>query len=235
MNVSYSEIDGKPYLLYHDHVNLGLAVDFRARRQRVLVVPNIKRADKMDFKSFWLAYEDLILAPGTTISRPMTSPGPRSGSRIPERSGPSSRYLASCPTRVSSSASGRSPIRPSTRPRTPNIWLGRGSAECSPSPRPTTIVSSRVHVGRTPPTYSPTLARRGRLLRRHLPGARDPLYAGALGHRRQSSVGSPEWAEKQANVFRLLNAYRVRGHLIADLDPLRQQLPQMYQELDPLH
>ncbi|MDH3250002.1 MAG: multifunctional oxoglutarate decarboxylase/oxoglutarate dehydrogenase thiamine pyrophosphate-binding subunit/dihydrolipoyllysine-residue succinyltransferase subunit, partial [Acidimicrobiia bacterium] len=47
-------------------------------------------------------------------------------------------------------------------------------------------------------------------------------------------LGSPDWSEKQANVFRLVNAYRVRGHLIADLDPLRQQAPQMYPELDPL-
>ena len=30
--------------------------------------------------------------------------------------------------------------------------------------------------------------------------------------------GTPAWAEKQARVFALINAYRVRGHLIADLD-----------------
>ena len=41
-------------------------------------------------------------------------------------------------------------------------------------------------------------------------------------------------AEKQARVFQLVNIYRVRGHLIADLDPLRQNPPNIHPELDPL-
>jgi 2-oxoglutarate dehydrogenase E1 component len=46
--------------------------------------------------------------------------------------------------------------------------------------------------------------------------------------------GSREWAEKQARAFQLINMYRVRGHLIADLDPLRQKPPVTHTELDPL-
>jgi 2-oxoglutarate dehydrogenase E1 component len=46
--------------------------------------------------------------------------------------------------------------------------------------------------------------------------------------------GSRQWAEKQARVFQLINNYRVRGHLIADLDPLRQHPPAIHPELDPL-
>ncbi len=46
--------------------------------------------------------------------------------------------------------------------------------------------------------------------------------------------GHAEWAEKQARVFQLINMYRVRGHLIADLDPLRQYPPEIHPELDPL-
>jgi 2-oxoglutarate decarboxylase len=38
---------------------------------------------------------------------------------------------------------------------------------------------------------------------------------------------------KQLKVSQLVNAYRVRGHLIADLDPLRQKPPRMHPELDP--
>jgi multifunctional 2-oxoglutarate metabolism enzyme len=38
---------------------------------------------------------------------------------------------------------------------------------------------------------------------------------------------------KQLKVSQLVNAYRVRGHLIADLDPLRQKPPSMHPELDP--
>src|SRR6185295_13546973 len=33
-------------------------------------------------------------------------------------------------------------------------------------------------------------------------------------------AGSDEAVEKQARVLQLVNAYRVRGHLVADLDPL---------------
>ena len=62
MRVSYAEFDGKPHVVDHEHINLGLAVDLpRPDGSRVLVVPNIKAADTMDFKSFWMAYENLIL------------------------------------------------------------------------------------------------------------------------------------------------------------------------------
>ncbi|HEV7886049.1 MAG TPA: multifunctional oxoglutarate decarboxylase/oxoglutarate dehydrogenase thiamine pyrophosphate-binding subunit/dihydrolipoyllysine-residue succinyltransferase subunit, partial [Acidimicrobiales bacterium] len=38
---------------------------------------------------------------------------------------------------------------------------------------------------------------------------------------------------KQVHVQTLINMYRVRGHLIADLDPLKAKPPKMYSELDP--
>ena len=40
---------------------------------------------------------------------------------------------------------------------------------------------------------------------------------------------------KQMQVDQLTNMYRVRGHLIADLDPLRQLAPAMHPELDPTY
>src|SRR5690606_10852484 len=39
--------------------------------------------------------------------------------------------------------------------------------------------------------------------------------------------------EKQMQVSTLINMYRVRGHLIADLDPLSAEPPEMHPELDP--
>ena len=39
--------------------------------------------------------------------------------------------------------------------------------------------------------------------------------------------------EKQVHVQTLINMYRVRGHLIADLDPLRWKEPHIHPELDP--
>jgi multifunctional 2-oxoglutarate metabolism enzyme len=61
MNNSYSEVDGNPTLVTPPHVNLGLAIDLaKADGSRTLVVPSIKAAEQMDFRQFWQAYEDLV-------------------------------------------------------------------------------------------------------------------------------------------------------------------------------
>ncbi|MHB1876655.1 MAG: multifunctional oxoglutarate decarboxylase/oxoglutarate dehydrogenase thiamine pyrophosphate-binding subunit/dihydrolipoyllysine-residue succinyltransferase subunit, partial [Streptosporangiaceae bacterium] len=85
MNESYAEVDGKPTLVRPEHVNLGLAIDVRkGDGTRQLLVPSIKAAEQMDFRQFWLAYEDLVRKAragklavedfaGTTIS--LTNPG----------------------------------------------------------------------------------------------------------------------------------------------------------------
>ncbi len=55
-------------------------------------------------------------------------------------------------------------------------------------------------------------------------------------HRDMSDAFGPvgNFVEKQQKVDRLVNAYRVRGHLIAHLDPLDWTEPRMHAELDPL-
>ncbi|MQA94515.1 MAG: multifunctional oxoglutarate decarboxylase/oxoglutarate dehydrogenase thiamine pyrophosphate-binding subunit/dihydrolipoyllysine-residue succinyltransferase subunit [Streptosporangiales bacterium] len=85
MNNGYAEVDGKPTLLQPAHVNLGLAIDVqKANGQRQLLVPNIKSAETMDFRQFWTAYEEVVRKArsgkltvedfaGTTIS--LTNPG----------------------------------------------------------------------------------------------------------------------------------------------------------------
>src|SRR5262249_38289507 len=61
LNSSYAEEDGKPVVVRHPHVNLGLAVDVQRRDgAHSLLVPNVKRADTLDFAAFWEAYEDVI-------------------------------------------------------------------------------------------------------------------------------------------------------------------------------
>ncbi len=40
-------------------------------------------------------------------------------------------------------------------------------------------------------------------------------------------------AAKQVHVQTIINMYRVRGHLIADLDPLEAKKPALHPELDP--
>ncbi|WP_233358559.1 multifunctional oxoglutarate decarboxylase/oxoglutarate dehydrogenase thiamine pyrophosphate-binding subunit/dihydrolipoyllysine-residue succinyltransferase subunit [Thermomonospora amylolytica] len=85
MNYSYAEADGKPVLVKPEHVNLGLAIDIKKEDgQRQLVVPSIKAAETLDFRQFWAAYEEIVRKArggkltledfqGTTIS--LTNPG----------------------------------------------------------------------------------------------------------------------------------------------------------------
>jgi 2-oxoglutarate decarboxylase len=85
MNAAYTEEAGKPVLATPHHVNLGLAIDQRAKDgSRQLLVPSIKRVDEMDFRQFWTAYEDVVRKArnnkltvadfqGTTVS--LTNPG----------------------------------------------------------------------------------------------------------------------------------------------------------------
>ncbi|WP_030154972.1 multifunctional oxoglutarate decarboxylase/oxoglutarate dehydrogenase thiamine pyrophosphate-binding subunit/dihydrolipoyllysine-residue succinyltransferase subunit [Glycomyces sp. NRRL B-16210] len=61
MNASYKVVDGKPQLVTPEHVNLGLAIDLaKPDGTRTLVVPSIKNTESMDFREFWQAYEDLV-------------------------------------------------------------------------------------------------------------------------------------------------------------------------------
>jgi len=61
MNVAYAEVDGKPGVLQPNHVNLGLAIDLpKPDGTRQLLVPNVKASDTMDFAQFWASYEDMV-------------------------------------------------------------------------------------------------------------------------------------------------------------------------------
>ncbi|MEV6602586.1 multifunctional oxoglutarate decarboxylase/oxoglutarate dehydrogenase thiamine pyrophosphate-binding subunit/dihydrolipoyllysine-residue succinyltransferase subunit [Kutzneria sp. NPDC051319] len=61
MNNNYGVVDGKPSIITPEHVNLGLAIDLPGKNgQRTLVVASIKHCETMTFTQFWQAYEDLI-------------------------------------------------------------------------------------------------------------------------------------------------------------------------------
>ena len=85
MNFGYTEVEDKPALVQPSHVNFGLAIDMtKPDGTRALLVPSIKGADAMDFAGFWAAYEDVVRRArankltaddftGTTIT--LTNPG----------------------------------------------------------------------------------------------------------------------------------------------------------------
>ena len=86
MNNGFTDREnGKPALVMPGHVNLGLAIDMaKPDGTRQLLVPTIKSAESMDFAHFWTAYEDVVRKArgskltvedfqGTTIT--LTNPG----------------------------------------------------------------------------------------------------------------------------------------------------------------
>ena len=84
-NVYYDEVDGKPAAVSPANINFGLAIDIpKPDGTRALLVPNIKRAQKLNFAEFVAEYEKLVKKArdnsltaedfqGTTIS--LTNPG----------------------------------------------------------------------------------------------------------------------------------------------------------------
>ena len=85
LNNSYTTINNKPHLLTKEYINLGIAVDLiKKNGDRSLIVPNIKKAGQKDFAEFCAAYDGMVsksrrgkIEPddfqGTTIS--LTNPG----------------------------------------------------------------------------------------------------------------------------------------------------------------
>ncbi|MEI2764862.1 MAG: multifunctional oxoglutarate decarboxylase/oxoglutarate dehydrogenase thiamine pyrophosphate-binding subunit/dihydrolipoyllysine-residue succinyltransferase subunit [Dermatophilaceae bacterium] len=61
MNAAFGEREGKPVVVHPAHVNLGLAIDLaKPDGSRQLLVPSIKAAEALDFVRFWTAYEDMV-------------------------------------------------------------------------------------------------------------------------------------------------------------------------------
>lgn len=61
MNVGFTDVDGKPAVLRSADINLGIAIDLpKDDGTRQLLVPAIKGCQAKDFKEFWDAYEDVV-------------------------------------------------------------------------------------------------------------------------------------------------------------------------------
>jgi 2-oxoglutarate dehydrogenase E1 component len=85
MNAFFGDIEGKPAIGHPQHINLGIAIDLaKADGSRQLLVPSIKGCEDLDFAQFWNAYEVVVGKAragtltvedfaGTTVS--LTNPG----------------------------------------------------------------------------------------------------------------------------------------------------------------
>ncbi len=189
MNNTFAEVDGKPTMVTPAHINLGLAVDQqKPDGTRQLVVPSIKGCESMDFAGFWTAYEEIIRRArdnkltmddysGTTMS--LTNVGGlgtnHSGAAADARPGRHRRRRRDGVPRRVAGRLGRDP-QPQRHQQGHDDDL-----DLRPPRHPGRAV------GRVPAPHAPAAAGRGRLLRRDLPLAADPLRADPLGqgHRRQ--------------------------------------------------
>ncbi|HEU0206323.1 MAG TPA: multifunctional oxoglutarate decarboxylase/oxoglutarate dehydrogenase thiamine pyrophosphate-binding subunit/dihydrolipoyllysine-residue succinyltransferase subunit, partial [Pseudolysinimonas sp.] len=222
-NVSYAEPDGKPSVVVPAHVNLGIAIDLpKPDGTRSLLVPNIKRADTMTFAEFLAAYEDVVARArtnkltaadfaGTTIS--LTNPGGIGT----EHSVPRLTQGAGC---IVGAGALEYPAAFQGSSERTLAELGIGKTITL-----TSTYDHRVIQGAGSGEFLKLIHER--LIGQHefyedifsaLRIPYDPIHWAE-----DISVDLAEKPGKTARVQELINSFRVRGHLMADIDPLEYQ------------
>ena len=227
--------DGKPRIIHNPSINMGLAVDVdKGDGSRTLVVPVLRNADSLDFSGFLAAYEDLIrkvkgnkLAvsdfQGATIT--LTNPGTIGTVQSVPRLMPGQGVIVGVGTIDYPAEFQGADER------------ALGSLGVSKVVTITSTYDHRIIQG----------AESGMFLKRV-----HELLLGEHGFYEDvfKSLGVPyeavKWRvdhspidseeamlHKQMQIATLIRVHRVRGHLIADLDPLRWKEPKLPDELDP--
>ncbi len=220
MNNSYAVVDGKPTLVEPEHVNLGIAIDLaKPDGTRNLVVPSIKAAETMDFRQFWQAYEDIVRRArkneltmedyaGTTIS--LTNPG-------------GIGTVHSMPRLVT----GQGAIIGVGAMEYPAEFAGMSDEALANNAvsKVITLTSTydhRIIQGAQSGEFLKVL--HGLLLGEH--GYYDEIFTALrlpyepVRWVRDVDTSAEGQINKTARVNELIHAYRVRGHLMADTDPL---------------
>ncbi|TMK65442.1 MAG: multifunctional oxoglutarate decarboxylase/oxoglutarate dehydrogenase thiamine pyrophosphate-binding subunit/dihydrolipoyllysine-residue succinyltransferase subunit [Actinobacteria bacterium] len=238
LNASYGvDEQDKPVVVHHRHVNLGLAVDHqRADGTRVLLVPNIKNADTLSFAELWRAYEDLIAAlranklspdafAGTTCT--ITNPGMIGTIHSVPRLMPGQGFI------LGVGALGY-----------PAEWEGADPAALAKLgvSKIITLTNTYDHriiggaeSGEFLSAIHDRLLGQDEFYDRVFESMAVP-YEPARWHPDRSAFADPaEQNAKTVHVHQLINMYRVRGHLIANLDPLVRGPRETHPELDLAH
>ncbi len=223
MNNAFAEIDGKPGLQINPDINLGLAIDItKPDGSRQLLVPNVKGAQDMDFASFWGAYEDIVRRArnggltvedfaGTTVS--LTNPGTIGTSHSVPRLMP-----------------GQGTIVGVGAMEYPAEWQG-----ASEESRVRNAVSKIMTLTSTYDHRVIQGAQSGEFLKRthELLLGGDDFYDKVF-HSLRIPYEPIRWAadvsashetdlDKTVRVQEVIHAYRVRGHLMADINPLEYE------------
>ena len=228
---------GTPGVIRHEHVGLGLAVDVeKSDGSRNLMVPVIKEADTYDFRGFVFAYEELVrkihggkagaddLA-GATVS--LTNPGTIGTVQSVPRLMPGQGAIFGV------GAMGWPAGFESADPRA-LATMGVGKVMTI-----TSTYDHRIIQGAESGLFLKYVAEcltGGHSFYEEAFAAMGVPYEPAKWSKDTNNVSdADEQVLKQIRVQELINMYRVRGHLQADLDPLRAESPTQHQELDLAH
>ena len=230
MNHGFTESNGAPARVENEHINLGIAIDIEKKDgSRNLLVPNIKNCEAMNFAEFFKDYNETVAKAregkveiadfqGTTIS--LTNPGTLG-------------TVASNPRLMA----GQSAIIATGAIEYPAEYQAMTPAALSQLGISKTIILTSTYDHRVIQGAESGLF----LAKIHefLIGKEDfyvkifndlqitlPPMRWAVDYNPSLLGGDrfTEQAEKQANVLQLINAYRIRGHLLADIDPLNMTL-----------
>jgi 2-oxoglutarate decarboxylase len=238
MNAAFAMQDGTPARIDREDVNLGIAIDIeRKDGSRSLLVPNIKRSNAMDFAQFLKSYNDIVRKArnntleiadfeGTTLS--LTNPGTLgTAASVP-------RLMASQGTII---ATGQIDYPAEYSAADPAVLADLGISKVMTM---TSTYDHRIIQGAESGAF---LARVHELLLgadafyddiyRDLRIPYEPVGWAKDRHRLALGTASQdEIVAREAAALQLINAYRVRGHLLADLDPLDYKIAK-HPELDP--
>jgi 2-oxoglutarate decarboxylase len=225
MNFGYGFVNNQPSRLQNESVNLGIAIDIEKKDgSRNLLVPNIKGGNTLNFAGFFAAYNETVNKArggkleisdfqGTTIS--LTNPGTlgtvSSNPRLMSGQGAiiatgAIEYPAEYQAMTSGALSQLGISKTITLTSTYDHRVIQG-AESG-------LFLAKIHeflIGQH--NFYDEIFQDLEINYPPLRWAVDfnPSLFGAA---------SSEQTEKQANVLQLINAYRMRGHLLADIDPL---------------
>ena len=238
MNSAFAQADGQPTRIDREDVNLGIAIDIeRKDGTRSLLVPNIKRAQTMDFAQFLKAYNDVVRKArnntlevsdfeGTTIS--LTNPGTIGTVASVPRLMPSQGTIV---------ATGQIDYSAEYSASDPAVLADLGISKVMTM---TSTYDHRIIQGAESGAF---LARIHELLigednfyddlYRDLRIPYEPVRWGRDRNRLHMGTSTTdELVAREAAVLQMINAYRVRGHLLADLDPLEYKVGH-HPELNP--